>query len=80
MRLNARQIKQIISLESFDTFFSHALDKKLQHCELKELAIFVFGGIDRAVNEFLKENDLGTNYTFHFKSKKSKKLFNKKIV
>lgn len=58
MKLSKDLASQITKLESFQTFFSEALDKKLQYAELDELARFVFGGLDRAIEAFIEEEDL----------------------
>lgn len=58
MKLSKNLANQITQLESFQTFFSEALDKKLQYAELDELARFVFGSLDRAIEAFIEEEKL----------------------
>lgn len=60
MKPNKKYIAQITQLESFESFFAGALDKKLQYSNLNELAKFVFGSLEKAIEEFLKEEKLET--------------------
>lgn len=48
---------EVIQSESFELFFADKLDKKLQYADRDELAVFVFGSLQRAVRAFMKEKE-----------------------
>jgi hypothetical protein len=58
MKISKHLARQITKSESFSTFFSEALDKRLQYAELDELARFVFGSLDNAIEAYIKEEGL----------------------
>ncbi len=57
----------IVQLEPFKHFFAEEMDQWLQYVELEEMAKAVFGSLEKAVNEFARQDR-----DFNFLARKKK--------
>ena len=67
MRLSKRTVRMIVQLEPFKHFFAEEMDQWLQYVELEEMAKAVFGSLEKAVNEFVRQDR-----DFNFLARKKK--------